>query len=172
MPGLSSLATRDGLWLFGTSAWMRVVAWLAIVGATGVLTRAEVTRPQTPPGVRVFQDLVFKEVEGRRLRLDVYVSEAAELRGERRPVILAIHGGGWRGGPRTTTARRSRNSPGMDLSSSRSITAYPGPAFRAGRGISTTSATRCDGYAAIRLILGSTRIGSPPWGRRPAATSR
>lgn len=81
----------------GMAATVRALAWLALAGATGVLVRAEVRRPERTEGVRVFSDLVYREDGGRRLRLDVYVPEGDTPPGGR-PALLAIHGGGWRGG--------------------------------------------------------------------------
>jgi len=45
-------------------------------------------------GVERIRNLVFAEVEGKRLRLDVY-RPAGTTPGQRRPGILQIHGGGW-----------------------------------------------------------------------------
>ncbi len=43
-------------------------------------------------GVKVIKNVVYREVAGRRLRLDVAMPEA---RGEKRPAIMQIHGGAW-----------------------------------------------------------------------------
>ncbi len=43
-------------------------------------------------GVRVTRDVVYREVAGRRLRLDIAMPEEP---GEKRPAIMQIHGGAW-----------------------------------------------------------------------------
>ena len=45
-------------------------------------------------GVRRTRNIVFDEVDGKRLRLDVYQADSAAP-GDCRPGILEIHGGGW-----------------------------------------------------------------------------
>ncbi len=55
----------------GSTLPAQAFAWLCLLGATGWLVRAEVLRPETPEGVTIFSDLVYREVGGRRLRLDV-----------------------------------------------------------------------------------------------------
>lgn len=45
-----------------------------------------------PAGVKLISDLVYKEVEGRALHLDLYVPEQAT---EALPVVVWVHGGGW-----------------------------------------------------------------------------
>jgi acetyl esterase/lipase len=44
------------------------------------------------PGVKVTRNVVYREVAGRRLRLDVAMPEEP---GEKRPAIMQIHGGAW-----------------------------------------------------------------------------
>lgn len=80
-----------------TSPAARVLAWLGLLGASGLLVRGEVARPDVPVGVRVVSDLVYRESNGRRLRLDIYSPQGRAPVGGR-PALLAIHGGGWRGG--------------------------------------------------------------------------
>jgi acetyl esterase/lipase len=76
---------------------MRTFAWLALVVASGILVRAEVERDKLPPGVVAYTDLTYRESGLKRLRLDVYVPDQPPVPGGR-PVLVAIHGGGWRGG--------------------------------------------------------------------------
>jgi acetyl esterase/lipase len=85
------------VWSAGTSPAARALAWLGLIGASGLLLGAEVTRPTIPAGVRVVPDLVYREAGGRRLRLDVYTPDGPAPR-LGRPALLAVHGGGWRGG--------------------------------------------------------------------------
>ena len=86
-----------GTWSIGTSAQASALAWLALLGATCLLVRGEVVRSDAPAGVRIVSDVVYRRSNGRQARLDVYRPEGpAPARG--RPALLAIHGGGWRGG--------------------------------------------------------------------------
>ena len=48
-----------------------------------------------PEGVKVTKDIVYETVNGRELPLDLYIPEGAS---EPLPLIIWIHGGGWRGG--------------------------------------------------------------------------
>jgi acetyl esterase/lipase len=75
----------------------RVLAWAALLAVTGYLVRAEVERPALPRDVVGATDLVYRRDGNRRVRLDIYAPAAAPPRGGR-PCVLAIHGGGWRGG--------------------------------------------------------------------------
>jgi acetyl esterase/lipase len=76
---------------------MRLVAWGALLGATGLLVRGEVARDQVPEGVVAYTDLVYRRDGDRAVRLDVYTPGRAAPRSGW-PAVLAIHGGGWRGG--------------------------------------------------------------------------
>jgi acetyl esterase/lipase len=51
--------------------------------------------PAVPEGVKVTKDIVYQTVNGRELPLDLYVPEGAT---EPLPLIIWIHGGGWKGG--------------------------------------------------------------------------
>jgi acetyl esterase/lipase len=58
-----------------------------------------------PEGVRLEKDLVYHEAEGvapSLLSLDLY----APKEGEKLPVILFVHGGGWRGGDKKSAAQK------------------------------------------------------------------
>ncbi len=52
---------------------------------------------RVPPGVVVERNLVYAQVGDRALRLDVYRPEGP-VQGVRRPLLVWIHGGGWRKG--------------------------------------------------------------------------
>ncbi|MHC4548067.1 MAG: alpha/beta hydrolase fold domain-containing protein [Planctomycetota bacterium] len=52
-------------------------------------------RPPVPPGVRALKDLEFARVGPKSLRLDLYLPQ--ERKGDS-PVVVWIHGGGWRAG--------------------------------------------------------------------------
>ncbi|HEY3142460.1 MAG TPA: alpha/beta hydrolase [Acidimicrobiales bacterium] len=63
----------------------------------GRFPRGHVVLPflvQQRRGVRRVRDIVYTRVAGRELRLDLTLPAAA-MPGERRPVVLQIHGGGW-----------------------------------------------------------------------------
>jgi len=90
----------DG-WMQGT----RRLAWAALAAVAGVLAHAEALRPEVPDGVRVYNDVVYRHVGSRRPRLDVYVPTRGEVPRSGRPAILAIHGGGWRGGTKNGYGR-------------------------------------------------------------------
>lgn len=46
-------------------------------------------------GVRRTRNITYHEVDGRKLKLDVYAPAAPAAPGERRPAVIQIHGGGW-----------------------------------------------------------------------------
>lgn len=81
---------------YGTGL-IRTVAWLILLGATALLVRAETDRTSLPESVSEHLDLVYRRVEGREVRLDVYLPKPTGPQGGR-PAVVAIHGGGWRGG--------------------------------------------------------------------------
>jgi len=60
--------------------------------------RSRAPRPQfeLPEGVTAHLDLVYGSVDGRDLHLDLYVPETRPARPM--PLVVWIHGGGWRGG--------------------------------------------------------------------------
>lgn len=63
-----------------------------------ILTSLQAQRnrgPAIPDGVKVTKDIVYETVNGRELPLDLYIPEGAT---EPLPLIIWIHGGGWRGG--------------------------------------------------------------------------
>jgi acetyl esterase/lipase len=76
---------------------LRILAWGALLGVTGLLVRGEVARDPLPGDVVAYTDLVYRRDGRRTERLDVYVPARVPPRGGW-PAVLAIHGGGWRGG--------------------------------------------------------------------------
>jgi acetyl esterase/lipase len=83
---------------------VRVLAWGALLGATALLVRAEPERSALPRNVRAARDRVYRRDGGRRVRLDVY-SPASPAPAGGRPAVLALHGGGWRGGNKAEYGR-------------------------------------------------------------------
>ncbi len=127
--------------------------------------------PGPPRGVVRHPDLVYRTVDGRRARLDVYVPEGAAPPGGARPSWRSTAAAG-AAGARGTTGRRRPVWRNTATWWSPSITSCRGPGRRAGPGPSRTSARRSAGPAATPRGTGSTRAGSPRWARRPVATSR
>jgi acetyl esterase/lipase len=87
-----------------SAAPARALAWVALAGATGLLVRAEVQRSELPEGVRSTTDLVYRVSGVRRARLDVYRPAGPAPPGGW-PVLVAVHGGGWRGGSKGAYGR-------------------------------------------------------------------
>jgi predicted peptidase len=67
----------------------RILAVTMISGGLSLAVRADETLP-----VRIERDLVYAEVDGQQLTLDLYLPEGQK----RAPMVVWIHGGGWRGG--------------------------------------------------------------------------
>ncbi len=82
----------------------RVLAWAGLIGLTGFLVHAEVQRAEVPAGVEASLDIVYRRAGDREAKLDVYVPIDEAPPGGR-PAILAIHGGGWRGGSKAGFGR-------------------------------------------------------------------
>jgi len=97
-------------WLGVFPAAVAVMAAVAIAAEPGAARQAgrrqgqPQTRrpPQLPEGVQVDRDLVYAQVGQRELLLDLYRPKqpSAPL-----PVVLWVHGGGWRGGSKDSPRR-------------------------------------------------------------------
>jgi acetyl esterase/lipase len=75
----------------------RVALWTAAIAVTGLLLRSGTRAPALPEGVRCERDLVYRASTAGSRELDLYRPlGAAPATGW--PVVVAIHGGGWRGG--------------------------------------------------------------------------
>lgn len=59
---------------------------------------------QAQPGVKSFKDLEYGAAGGKKLLLDLYLPEQSEVK---LPVIVWIHGGGWRGGSKENCLPRN-----------------------------------------------------------------
>ena len=54
-------------------------------------------KPEVPDGIESFKDIEYKAVNGKSLQLDVYKQKGLT---EKAPLLVFIHGGGWRSGKR------------------------------------------------------------------------
>lgn len=86
------------------SALILLASWVALAVVTGFLVRGELRGDERLVGVRVTSDVVYRDEGGRRERLDVYEPEGVAPPGGR-PALLALHGGGWRGGSKRDYGR-------------------------------------------------------------------
>lgn len=59
------------------------------------LRRVGQRNPRLPNGIKAYRDLTYVKVDGKSLLLDVYAPEKSE---KRLPLIVWVHGGGWRAG--------------------------------------------------------------------------
>jgi acetyl esterase/lipase len=100
-PGRWSWTARTR-WVW--SRGLRVGAWCCLAVVTGWLVRAEGLRDERPSPFRIAANLVYRRSGGRSVRLDLYAPPALRPR-EGWPAIVAIHGGGWRGGDKTDYGR-------------------------------------------------------------------
>ncbi len=88
--------------------WLRAargIAWTALAGVAGVLIYAEAAPTRPPEGVRAYRDIIYRRAGTRSPRLDVYVPDSGAAPVSGRPVLVAIHGGGWRGGTKNGYGR-------------------------------------------------------------------
>jgi len=76
---------------------IRVLIWFVLLGATAFLVQAEVKQEPMPAGIQTHRDLVYRTDQRREVRLDLYLPHRPPGLG-RVPVVILIHGGGWRGG--------------------------------------------------------------------------
>ncbi len=87
-----------------TARLFRALAWTGLAVGTGWLVRGEAPKPDLPPGVQTKLQVVYRNEGGRKALLDVY-SPAGPVPNRGRPALLAIHGGGWRGGSKAEYGR-------------------------------------------------------------------
>ena len=166
---------------------LRVVCWLALVGVTAGAWAASdrvLRAARRTSAVAVRADVTYRDADGHRLALDVYLPPAGAPRlapGPGRPAILAIHGGSWIGGSR----RMFRPDPGpwdprpsmaVQLAESGFVVVAPDyrvsrPGAPDGRAPATTCARPSAGSDATPPSWTSTPAGSRRSGSRPAAIS-
>jgi acetyl esterase/lipase len=79
----------------------RTLAWLTLLVVAAYYVHGETFRTTPPEGVLAYTDVVYRQVGDRVERLDVYRPAAAGTH----PAIVAIHGGGWRGGTKNSYGR-------------------------------------------------------------------
>ena len=90
---------------FGASV-CRVLAWGALLWTSGLLLAGDIGRRGIPDGVDVYRDIVYRKVDGREARLDVFVPSDPAPKGGR-PTLVAIHGGSWLGGSKNGYGRKT-----------------------------------------------------------------
>ena len=66
----------------------------------------------TPTSAKIYRDLVFAEINGQRLTLDLHLPNAVDA-----PLLIWIHGGGWRGGSKARPPLRKLTDAGYALAS-------------------------------------------------------
>lgn len=76
---------------------LRRVAWVVLLGSVGWVAGTEAELTDLPEGVRAVYDIPYRESAGSSCKLDLYQPEGPAPAGGR-PAVVAIHGGGWRGG--------------------------------------------------------------------------
>ncbi len=84
--------------------WCPVLAWVALAVGTGWLVRGEDPQPDLPPGIQTTLHNLYRNDGGRLVYLDIY-APAGPVPNGGWPALLAIHGGGWRGGSRAEYGR-------------------------------------------------------------------
>ena len=87
-----------------------VVAVVASVALTLIGVSPSAAAGATPSDVRITPDVVYRVVDGERLRIDAYVPSA---RTAKRPAILFVHGGAWQGGDKTNFTTNATRLAGL-----------------------------------------------------------
>jgi acetyl esterase/lipase len=84
---------------------LTLLGWL-VVGQQGAIA----IEPPAPGDIVVFHDLAYREGTSRQWKLDLAMRK--DPRGEPRPGIVVIHGGGWIEGDKSSFASRRYGVPG------------------------------------------------------------
>ena len=79
-----------------------VVCCLLVDNDMHAQTVAKKNKPQLPPGVAVHKDIEYAKHDGIALKLDLYLPQ--EIKGDV-PVIVYVHGGGWKNGSKESGKR-------------------------------------------------------------------
>lgn len=79
-----------------------LVPILLLVSIFSVLNAQRNNAPRLPEGTTVQKDLIYETVNGRELPLDLYIPAGSS---EPPPLIIWIHGGGWRNGSKNDIRR-------------------------------------------------------------------
>ncbi|MBT6848844.1 MAG: alpha/beta hydrolase, partial [Planctomycetaceae bacterium] len=79
-----------------------VLCCLLVSGGLFAQNPAKKKQPQLPPGVEVHQDIEYAKHNGISLKMDLYLPQ--EIKGDV-PVIVFVHGGGWKNGSKTSGKR-------------------------------------------------------------------
>jgi acetyl esterase/lipase len=79
-----------------------VLCCLLVSGGLFAQNPAKKKQPQLPPGVEVHQDIEYAKHDGISLKLDLYLPQ--QIKGDV-PVIVFVHGGGWKNGGKASGKR-------------------------------------------------------------------
>jgi arylformamidase len=91
----------DRRWLVPIVLALSLVAWYAMENAPGSGQTEPAAREAAPESRRVAQNVPYAELAGTRhvvTSLDVYAAPSTDPLGPLQPVVVMIHGGGWRFG--------------------------------------------------------------------------
>ena len=90
-------------WSQSIHAFLVVVATLAILSSSALwpATLCPRVRAESNQATTVTRDIEFARPDGRPLLLDLYQGEESATRS---PVIIFVHGGGWKNGSRKSAA--------------------------------------------------------------------
>ena len=92
-----------------------ITAFWWLVLASGALAQPQPGQaPRIPEGVKVERNLVYARAGSKDLLLDLYLPERAA---GRRPVILWVHGGAWRGGNKENSPAIRQSGRGYAVAS-------------------------------------------------------
>jgi acetyl esterase/lipase len=86
-------------------ACLAAACWLARIARS-----VAADNPAVPEGITVLHDLRYRDGPSRQWRLDLAMKD--DRRGEPRPAIVVIHGGGWLEGDKSSFASRQDGVPG------------------------------------------------------------
>src|SRR5689334_19252207 len=86
-----------------TGRWTRRAVGIA-AGAALAITALAAPAGGAPGGVTVKQDVTYRTVDGEQLGLDVY---QPAKKGQNRPAVVVVHGGGWSAGDKSLFAQQS-----------------------------------------------------------------